>query len=450
MTDFTMPSLGADMDEGTLLEWLVKPGDAVHKGDILAVVDTAKAAVEVESFSDGVVGDLLVQPGTVVPVGTVLATLDGAPPAPPHEPVVSSPLVRREAEQLGVDLASLAGTGRGGAITRTDVARAAHPPTPAPIPAAPAPAAAPAAPPARKPPAPGERAQVTPYARNLARQLGVDLTQVDVAAGEPIRAADIRAAAGQTAPPAPAPAAAPTPAPTPGLAPEPAGRRGHEDRQDLMRRTIAGLMARAKREIPHYYLSTTVDLHSALRWMHARNRELPVTERLVPAALLLKATALATARAPVLNGFWVEDGFRPGTGVHLGIAVSLRGGGLVAPALHDADKLSIEQVMAGMRDVVARARAGRLQRAEMSDPTITVTNLGEQGVESVHGVIYPPQVALVGFGRIAERPWAVDGLLGVRPLVTLTLAADHRATDGFTGGRFLADIDQQLQHPEDL
>ena len=122
----------------------------------------------------------------------------------------------------------------------------------------------------------------------------------------------------------------------------------------------------------------------------------------------------------------------------------------MAPALHDADRLTVEEVMAGMRDIVSRTRAGRLRRSELSDPTITVTNLGEQGVESVHGVIYPPQVALVGFGRVVERPWAVDGLLGVRPVTVATLAADHRATDGFTGGRFLAAVDEHLQHPEDL
>lgn len=217
-----------------------------------------------------------------------------------------------------------------------------------------------------------------------------------------------------------------------------------------MRQTIGRLMARSKREIPHYYLSTTVDLARARGWMQERNRELPVSGRLVPAALLLKATALAVRRHPQLNGFWVDDGFVAGSGVHLGVAISLRGGGLVAPAIHDADTLSVEQLMAAMRDLVGRARAGRLRGTEMSDPTLTVTNLGDQGVESVLGVIYPPQVALVGFGRVVERPWAVDGMLAVRPVVSLTLAADHRATDGFVGGRLLAVIDTLLQSPEEL
>ncbi|MEZ5091763.1 2-oxo acid dehydrogenase subunit E2 [Nocardioides sp.] len=217
-----------------------------------------------------------------------------------------------------------------------------------------------------------------------------------------------------------------------------------------MRETIARLMARSKREIPHYYLTTTVDLSAALAWMRERNADLPISARLVPAALLLRATAVATARHPALNGFWVDETFRPGGGVHLGLAISLRRGGLVAPAIHDADRLSVIETLAAMRDLVVRARAGRLRGSEMADPTLTVTNLGEQGVESVYGVIYPPQVALVGFGRVVERPWSVDGLLGVRPVTTLTLAADHRATDGFTGGRYLATIDDLLQHPEEL
>jgi pyruvate dehydrogenase E2 component (dihydrolipoamide acetyltransferase) len=209
-------------------------------------------------------------------------------------------------------------------------------------------------------------------------------------------------------------------------------------------------MARSKREIPHYYLSETADLGPALAWLHERNRELPVPQRLVPAVLLLKAAARAAAAVPELNGFWSEGRFTPGSGVHLGVAVSLRGGGLVAPAIHDADRRAIPELMACLRDLVARTRAGRLRRAELSDPTITVSNLGDQGVDSITGVIYPPQVALVGFGRIADRPWAVDGLIGVRPTVMMSLAGDHRATDGVTGARYLRAIVELLRQPEDL
>lgn len=217
-----------------------------------------------------------------------------------------------------------------------------------------------------------------------------------------------------------------------------------------MRRTIAGLMARSKREIPHYYLATTVDMAAATDWLRDHNRSSPVAERLLPAALLLKAAALAAREVPELNGFWTEDHFTAGDGVHLGVAVSLRGGGLVTPALRDADTLGLPQLMTALKDLVTRARAGRLRGSEVADPTLTVTNLGDQGVETVLGVIYPPQVALVGFGRVVERPRAVDGLLGVRPTVTATVSADHRATDGAIGARYLTAVDRLLQRPEEL
>ncbi len=208
-------------------------------------------------------------------------------------------------------------------------------------------------------------------------------------------------------------------------------------------------MARSKREIPHYYLATTIDMSAALTWTANANATRPVAERLLPAALLLKATALAAREIPATNGFW-DDGFQPSPGVHVGVAVFLRGGGLVAPAIHDADQLGLDALMGALRDLVGRARAGTLRSSEMSDPTITVTNLGEQGVEDVFGVIYPPQVALVGFGRIVERPWAAGGMLGVRPIVRATLAADHRVSDGHEGARFLGVIDRMLQAPEAL
>jgi pyruvate dehydrogenase E2 component (dihydrolipoamide acetyltransferase) len=209
-------------------------------------------------------------------------------------------------------------------------------------------------------------------------------------------------------------------------------------------------MSRAKREIPHYYVATTVSLDALTAWLRRHNRDVPVTQRIVPAAALVKATALALRDFPELNGFWRDDGFVPADDVHLGVAVSVRGGALVAPAIHRTADLPLPELMTRLRDVVKRARSGRLTRAEFTDPTLTVTDLGDQGVEEVLGVIYPPQVALLGVGRIVERPWAVDGRLGVSPLVRLTLSGDHRATDGYTGARFLATIDRLLQQPEEL
>jgi pyruvate dehydrogenase E2 component (dihydrolipoamide acetyltransferase) len=217
-----------------------------------------------------------------------------------------------------------------------------------------------------------------------------------------------------------------------------------------MRRVIAAAMVRSKREIPHYYLNSTIDMRCALDWVAAENAKRPVTKRVLYSALLIRAVALAVREVPEVNGFCIDGTFKPGDGIHVGVAISLRQGGLVNPAIHDVDKKTLDEVMENMLDLVNRARAGHLRSSELSDGTITVTNLGDQGVESVFGVIYPPQVALVGFGKIVERPWAAGGMLGVRPTIVASLAADHRVSDGHRGGRFLIAIDRFLQEPQKL
>jgi pyruvate dehydrogenase E2 component (dihydrolipoamide acetyltransferase) len=410
MRDFKMPALGADMEAGMLAEWLVKPGDAVRSGDIVCVVETQKGAIEVEIFEDGVIEELVVQPGEEVPVGAALARLDG-----------------KAAEEEG----------------------AAPAPAPAPTPVRPkAPAAAPphlAAPSPKTTPATIEaaRAAVSPAARRRAAELGLDPeTLQGTGIDGSVTLADVEAAAREpgerrpaTAPPIEAPTARPA-------------RKGFDPAE--MRKAIAAAMQRSKREIPHYYLGQTIDFAAASAWLAATNRELPPPERLMPAVLLLKATALALAEVPALNGHYADGAFRPGDGIHVGWIVALRGGGLVAPAIRDADKQPLPALMAALRDLVQRARTGGLRASELGSGTVTVTSLGERGAESVIGVIYPPQVAIVGFGRIAPRPWVVDGAVTARPLVETTLAADHRVCDGHLGGLLLAAIDRHLQEPEKL
>ena len=401
MGEFRMPSLGADMDVGSIIEWRVHPGDTVHRGDIVAVVDTEKADIEIEVFEDGVIDQLLVEPGVEVPVGTVLARI--------RPPAAASVVAPAEVEVRPP--AALVGPAADGPVAEHRAPRRGPPTAPA-----------------RK-----QFVRASPLARRQAARRGVDLATVTGSGpGGAILSADITGRPHHAA------------APSPGAEPHD-GRH----RQEAMRHAIGTLMARSKREIPHYYLSTTIDLSAPVGWLADANAARPVTERLLPAALLLKATALAVHDVPAMNGFW-DDGFRPSTAVHLGVAISLRGGGLVAPAIHDADQLALASLMAALRDLAQRTRAGTLRNSEMSDPTITVTNLGDQGVEEVFGVIYPPQVALVGFGKILQRPWAADSMVGVRPTVRATLAADHRVSDGHDGARFLAAIDRLLQHPEAL
>lgn len=403
MIEFKLPSLGADMDEGTLLRWSVAPGDAVKRGQVVAVVDTSKAAVDVEIWHDGRVGALLVQPGSKVPVGTVLATV-----LEPGE--VAAPPAAAPAKPIAA--------------------------------AAPAPALVSVAAQLAQPEkAPAGRRPVSPAARKRARELGIDpdtvngtgvqgavtLADVQVAArAQPVSVATVTAA-----PPPTAPAAVP-------------------DRQKEMRKAIAAAMSRSKREIPHYYLSETIPMQVALDWLQQRNAGLPITERILPAVLLLKAVALALRRTPELNGFYLGGQFQASTAVHAGVAISLRGGGLVAPAIHDVGDKPLAQLMRELADLVRRARAGSLRSSEMSDPTITVTNLGDQGAETVFGVIYPPQVALVGFGSIVARPWVRDGEVRALPVVEATLAADHRASDGHRGALFLVELREVLQRPQSL
>lgn len=245
---------------------------------------------------------------------------------------------------------------------------------------------------------------------------------------------------------APAEQAAPQPAapsPAPLAATAPAG----PERDVRMRQAIAAAVTRSKREIPHFYLATTIDLQHATTWLGEQNATRPVSDRFLIGVLFLKAVALALRDVPELNARWEGGRVARSEAIHIGVATFLRDGGLIAPALHDADGQSLADLMRSFRDLVNRTRAGELRSSELSDPTITVTSLGDRGVEAVFGVIYPPQVAIVGFGRVVERPWSVNGQLVTRPVVTATLSADHRVTDGHRGALFLAAVDALLQEP---
>ena len=376
MTEFLMPSLGADMETGQVVEWLVKAGDRVKPGDVVAVIETHKGAIEVEIFLEGIINQLAPL-DKVLPVGAVLAQVTPDQQAPVPATVAAatpkttlrvrvSPAARHRAAALGLDPDSLSGTGPQAAVTLADVNQAAA---------------------GRQLPALGDAAAQT-------KSRGINTTQ--------------------------------------------------------MRQAIAAAMSRSKREIPHYYLSETIDFSVANDWLSSWNAARPPAQRLLSAVLLLKAAALALREVPQLNGFFAQGAFQAGQGIHIGWAITLRGGGLVAPAIHDVDQKSLPELMHAVRDVVQRARLGRLRSSEMTDPTITITNLGDRGVEAVLGVIYPPQVAIVGYGRILARPWVVNGQVTARQLVNASLAADHRASDGHLGGLLLTTIGRALQSPQTL
>jgi len=388
MTQFVMPSLGADMEDGILVEQLVAAGDPVHRGDIIAAVETQKGAIEIEVFEDGFLDKWLVPLGTKVPVGTPIAMIRAS-----DTPDVPQP---------------------------ADPAPAPAPPeAPQPVdpPAPPQAPETPTVPPPELPPQ-TDRQRVSPAARRRAAQTGFDLGRLG--AGKIVSLADIPDSAAKTAP------------------------------MSDMRQAIAAAMTRSKREIPHYYLSDTVDLTTAEDFITAHNADLPPDARLALGVLYIRAVALAAQKYTDFNGYFEDGAFTPSDAVHLGMAINLRSGGLVAPALHDATDGDLDALMTRLKDLVARVRQGRFRARELSDPTITLTSLGDRGVAGITGVIFPPQVAIVGIGTPSLQPVVVDGQVQPRRTAQITLAADHRVSDGHNGAKFLRAIIKNLQHPETL
>jgi pyruvate dehydrogenase E2 component (dihydrolipoamide acetyltransferase) len=408
--DYELPSLGADMDVGRVVEWRVAIGDEVSRGDIMAVVETEKSDIDIEIWHGGIVQEFLVELDEEIPVGTPIVRLAGTGPersapegadgaaapveTPPTSPLVPSP-------------------------TGAPAGLAAPPSTP-PVAAAPPPQAA----------APASSAQTldrvpsSPRARRIAADRGIDLTAVTgTGPGGAVIASDL----GGT-----------EPSPTSSAPP------------DRMRTMIATRMSLSNREIPHYHLALDVDLGNIDRWLAERNESAPISERILPAAAYVRAVALAAAEHRELNGPWIDDRFVRADSVNVAMAVSLRRGGLMTPKVENADRRSLSEIMTELRQHVTAARTGSLKASWMTGSTITVTNLGDHGADLVHGVISPPEVALVGIGRPSDRPWVVDGSVAVRRIVTVTLAADHRASDGATGSRFLRAVADLLEHPEEL
>jgi pyruvate dehydrogenase E2 component (dihydrolipoamide acetyltransferase) len=461
MFEFKMPSMGADMENGILVQWNYGVGDRVEKGDIICEIETAKGNIDVEIWESGVIRELLVEPGSKIPVGDVMARLEtgegaveGAPavepeqaapsepepveaeapaaveqrPAPEGEPTgapvsadetrkqpparapgvgatdgpIASPAARRRAAELGMQLEGLTGSGPDGAIKLEDVERASAP-------------------------AGRTHHRVTPVARRMAAESGVDTDAIEATGPhDTVTKADVERE----------------------LDARPAAQ-GPASGQEALREAIAKAMSRSKREIPHYYLRAVADVTEAIQWMNAENEARSVRERLVFGALATRAVALAAREMPEMNGFFVDGRYEPSDAVHVGFAVAMRGGGVVAPAIHDTDAKSLDETMDAIKDVVRRVRGGKLRSSEMTDPTITVTNLGDLGVDTVFGIIYPPQVAIVGVGSPREIPVATEGMVGVRTCVDLTLSGDHRVSDGLIGAKFLQQIEHHLQNPEE-
>ncbi len=384
--DITMPSLGADMTEGTLIEWLIAVGDSVKKGDIVAVIETQKGAIDMEIYQEGTVAEILVQPVTQVPVGTVLARLatevevaveeivideqatmvkteppaeyvtqvKNVPSIPVSLDILASPAVRKKARELNLDLSKINGSGPSGAI--------------------------------------------------LLRDLGAEPDKSEVTI---------------------------TPA-------------------EAMRAAIANAMERSKKEIPHYYITLDLDISNVQQWLLTENANKEPDQRVLLLAVLLKAVARTLVKYPQLNGFYTKGVYQSSNHIHIGNVISLRDGGLMVPAIHDVDKLSLNETMDTLRDISNRSRGGHLRSSELTDATITVTSMGERGSDSVLGVIYPPQVAIIGFGKPRKAPFVNNDEVVVSDMITASLSADHRVSDGIVGAKFLNALAKNLKKPEDL
>ena len=390
MIEFLMPSLGADMEAGTLVEWRKNPGDTVKRGDIIAEVETQKGLIEIEVFDEGIIGELLIKEGAKIPVGTVMALINPSGNElkkkeitpeqtaiaiqPTEEKTIekvreekseartikASPLAKRMAAENIIDLSQIQGTGEEGAITKEDVENA-----------------------------------ITQKEKNTNSE-EKNIPQVQA-----------------------------------------------------IRSAVAAAMSKSNREIPHYYLEKRIDMTKALAWLGETNHKLPIQKRLLPAALLIKSVAQSLVDFPNLNASW-DNGLQLKKEINIGFVVSLRGGGIIVPTIHNANLKNTSEIMEALNDIIPRARAMKLRSSDLSDSTITITSLGEGGADVVFGVIYPPQVAIIGFGGSSQQAVVENGMLGIRHVFTVTLAGDHRATDGLTGSDFLVTLNKHLQNPESL
>ncbi|WRH61313.1 MAG: pyruvate dehydrogenase complex dihydrolipoamide acetyltransferase [Fuscovulum sp.] len=423
-----MPALSPTMEEGTLAKWLVKEGDAVKSGQIIAEIETDKATMEFEAVDEGVMGKILIAEGTAgVKVNTPIAVLveDGesadAAPAP---------------------------------------AKAAAPAAPAPVAATPAPVAAA---PAATPKAAGARVFASPLARRIAADKGIDLTQVqgsgphgrivkaDVEGAKPVAAAPVAAAA---APAASAPAAPATGGTMPtGPSTETVlkmyqGRAFTEVALDGMRRTIAARLTEAKQTIPHFYLRRDVRLDNLMAFREQLNKQLEARGvKLSVNDFIIKAAALALQAVPDANAVWAGDRILKLKPSDVAVAVAIEGG-LFTPVLKDADQKSLSTLSAEMKDLATRAKTKKLAPHEYQGGSFAISNLGMMGIENFDAVINPPHGAILAVGAGIKKPVVMkDGSIGVATVMSMTLSVDHRVIDGALGAQLMQAIVDNLENP---
>lgn len=430
--DVILPNLGFGMEEGRLLTWLKAPGDSVRKGEAIAEVESDKTTVELEALADGVLETLLVEADTMLPVGTVLARIRTGAEAPvaapqhivsevmplPSEPVQASPVARRLAQERGLDLANVVGSGPGGRITREDVEAALN----------------------GAPTNGTQKPQTAPAVRKLARDRGLDLSLVSGSgANGRITRADVEAAliASRVRTLEVQQVALADDAVEEGLKPSSTDDTGYtEIPLSPIRKTIARRLAQSMQETPHFYVSAELDFTDALKTLPP---EIGINN------LLLYLTVAALRDVPAFNATFEDGRLYHYPHVNLAVAVALPDG-LITPVLRGADDFSLAGLANRARDLVTRARAGRLKPDELSGGTFTISNLGVvQQIDHFTAIINPPQVGILAVGALRERPAVINGGLHIRSTAFLTVSADHRVLDGLVAARFIEAFDGRLQ-----
>jgi pyruvate dehydrogenase E2 component (dihydrolipoyllysine-residue acetyltransferase) len=438
ISEVVMPQMGADMKEGTILKWIKNEGDQVARGEIIAEIETDKANVEIEAFDGGVFRKAVHQEGEVVPVGTIIAVIAGPEDDISQYTSAAPPAAEPASPQTG-------------AATETQAAAPSSAPEPStPVsqpPQAPARSALASAPAIAAPPSDG-RMRASPVARRLAEEMGVDLATVKGSGPDGrILRRDVETAPRATAPAA-APAGAPVAAPAaPIFRPAPLGEDVVEDVPlNRIRQAVARRTQESKQQAPHYYLGAEVDMTEAAALRVSLNKSLGDEGRLTLNDIIILATAKALVQHPKFNAFWVQDHVQRHSRVNIGIAVAMEDG-LVAPAIIDVANKGLLQISREARDVASRARSGNLTPDEYTAGTFNISNIGGYGIEEIIAIITPPQVGVLSVGIAKEKPVVRDGEIVVRNVMMAYLAADHRATDGADGARFLATVRQYLENP---
>jgi len=446
ISEVVMPQMGADMTEGTLLRWLKEEGDSVERGEIIAEIETDKANVEIEAFDAGIFRKALAQEGDVVQVGEVIAVIAGADDDISKYTGGERPAAVAASPQAAAQQAAAPAPREAPATAPSEAptvstqmpagGRAPEPSGPGEV-RAPQPAVTETAPPRQN-----GRVRASPLARRIAEERGVDLAGVRGSGpGGRIVKKDVESAVAG-APAAPKPAAAP---PAPSVAPA----QAEAIEMSRMRQAIARRMSQSKRESPHYYLLVDVDMTEAMALRKQINDAVEEEERASVNDLIVRACAIALQQHPQFNVTADGERFEGQPAQHVCIAIALPDG-LIAPAIIDAGAKSLREIARESKDLAERARGGSLRPEELTAGTFTITNLGGYGVETLIGIIQPPQTAILGVGTVMEQPVAREGQVVVRQLMKLALSADHRVTDGAQGAQFLSEIKSLLEKPISL